>query len=265
MTIQTSTLRPGILVSLKSSLTGNVRYEKRVIESPTATDGGGEKAKWETVKTVADRRELARAVKARGEARAAIASVCNQTTFGLLCPDDREDDLVAAIREANRIVDEFNSKAKLGRVHVYALTGRIAPDDVEAVRAIKSEVRDLIDQMKKGVADLDVATIRKAAAKAKGIGAMLTPDAQARITMAIDAAREAARKIVKAGETAAIEVDRQTIARITEARTSFLDLEEAKPIQRAKSSGRGVDLVAGHDAAPTKKSKAKARQIDMGA
>jgi hypothetical protein len=47
MTIKTSTLRPGYLVSLKTSVRGNVKYSKVNLESQTTEDGVAV-AKWET-------------------------------------------------------------------------------------------------------------------------------------------------------------------------------------------------------------------------
>ena len=140
------------------------------------------------------------------------------------------------------------------------LTGRIAPDDVEAVKAINSEVRDLLADMEQGVRNIDVKTIRDAATRAKSLGSMLTPDASARITLAVEAARAAAKKIVQAGEAAAQEIDTRAINAITESRTAFLDMDEAKPVAAAKASGRAVDLAP---AAPAKRGKARAAQLEM--
>jgi hypothetical protein len=71
---------------------------------------------------------------------------------------------------------------------------------------------------------------------------MLTPEAQARIDVAIKAAREVATKIVSAGETAAVEIDRRTIRTLTEARTAFLDLDGADEIAQPAAHGRALDL-----------------------
>ena len=114
----------------------------------------------------------------------------------------------------------------MSRVSIYVITGRIAPDDVEAVRAINSELRDLLDDMTTGLKNLDVTAVRDAANRARGIGQMLSPAAAERIQNAIDVARSAARKIVKAGEQAAQEIDLATIRKLEEARTAFLDIDQ---------------------------------------
>jgi hypothetical protein len=241
--MQSTTLRPGLLVSLKTSLTGNVAYDKRILEAAHKTEDGEQRERWETLKTISDPAEQARAEKARSKAASAIRGVCAHSAFGLLCPERDADKLEAAIAEARAIADRFNQSAALSRVSVYVITGRIAADDVEAVRAINSEVAELLARMAQGVERLDVKSIRDAADRAKSVGAMLPAETQARIQLAIDSARSAARQIVKAGEAAAQEIDTRAIRQITEARTAFLDLDDnGQEIERPQAEGSAIDL-----------------------
>lgn len=235
-----ATLRPGLLVSLKTSNRGNVRYE--TVDLEDKHEGSTAEAKWETTRTIADVAEFERAKKVQSKASSLVRSVCTFSAFGLLCPEADADRLEKAIKEARDLVDRFNETATLTRVGVYVITGRIAQDDVEAVRAINSEVRELLEIMAEGVEKLDVKAIRTAATKAKQLGAMLSPDAEARIRIAIDTAREAAKQIVKAGEAAAVEIDTRAIRKITEARTAFLDLREEVEIARPQAQARSIDL-----------------------
>jgi hypothetical protein len=122
------------------------------------------------------------------------------------------------------------------------MVGRIAQDDVEAIRRINAEVRRLMDDMATGMSNLDVKVIRDAANKARELGGMLTPDAQVRVQFAIDAARNAAKKIVAAGEAASIEVDTIAIRKITEQRTAFLDLRDEVQVSRPQAEARAIDL-----------------------
>lgn len=241
-TLQVSTLRPGILVSLKTSVWGNVSYAKKTIEADHRTKDGKKKARWETERTISDPAEFEAARKARSTARTIVGAVCSHSAFGLLCPEDRIDELEAAVKEAREVADAFNATAKLTRVSVFVISGKIAADDVEAVKAIKSEVRDLLDDMRQGIKDLDVKKVRDAADRARDIGQMLTPGARARIDEAIAAARATARKIVKAGEQAAVEIDRKTVRAITEARTAFLDLDDETEAKAPVARTRTVDL-----------------------
>lgn len=68
-------------------------------------------------------------------------------------------------------------------------------------------------------------------------------DAEVRIQLAVDAARSVATKMVKAGEQAAQEIDRATIARLTETRTAFLDIDqEDREIAAPTAEARAIDL-----------------------
>lgn len=244
MTLQNQTLRPGFLVSLSTSCRGNVSYQKTELEGAHLIEGTGEqKARWETTRLISDAAEHERATKARSEAARKIRSVCTHSAFGLLCPETDSEKLESAIKAAREIAEAFNETAKLSRVTVYVMTGRIAADDVEAVKAINGEIRDLMDSMQDGIKRLDVKAIREAASRAKEIGAMLPADAQARVQIAVETARAAATNLVKAGETAAKEVDQSAIRKITDMRTAFLDLDaDGKPVEAPKAEARGVDF-----------------------
>ena len=242
MTINTSTLRPGLLVSLKTSVRGNVSYQRKDIEAEHQTDDGKSQAKWETERVITDAAEHDAAIKARTKARVMVTSVCTASAFGLLCPESAGDELEKAIAGARKVADDFNAEAKLTRLSVYVITGRIAQDDVEAVKAINSEVRDLLADMEEGIKNCDVKAIREAASKARSLGSMLSLEAAAKIQIAVDAVRLSARKIVAAGEQAIQEVDKQTIAMLTEARTQFLDTSETKSVAAPAVQVHAVDL-----------------------
>ena len=240
-----STLKPGLLVSLKTSLSGNVSYRVRDVEEAHTTTGGAMRAVWETERTTLDPAEHEEAIKVRSRCRSLITGVCSASSFGLLCPEDKEEALSAALDEAVGLADEFNRRAALTRIGVFVLVGRIAADDAEAVRAIGTEVRELIETMEQGLTRLDVETVRGAATKAKQLGAMLDEGANERLQEAISVARTACRAIVRAGEQGAAEVDRAVLDRMAQARTAFLDLEEGEEVLAPTTVGRGIDLEVG--------------------
>ena len=252
--IQATTLRPGLLVSLKTSVTGNVSYAKETLEREKRTADGSLKARWQTERTITDPEEYEAAQKARSAAGVIVRRVCASSAFGLLCPESQADDLEEAIRAARKIAEDFNATAKLTRLSVYVITGRIAADDVEAVRAINNEVRELIDAMTTGVQNVDVKVVRDAANRARALGQMLQPEAQARIQIAIDAARNCARRMVQAGEQAAQEIDKRTLRSLAESRMAFIDMDDEKPVVAERATGRSVDL---EPVAPVKPVKAK--------
>lgn len=243
MAIESKTLRPGLLVSLKSALTGNIYYSKTMLEPEHVTESGVEKAVWETVRTIIDRPEHDRGRKAQAEARALITKVCLNTTFGLLCPESKTEELTAALFEARKVAIEFNKAARLSKLDVYVITGRIAPDDVEAVKAISNEIQGLMRTMKEGISNMNPKVIRDAANEARKLGSMLAPGSAERVKEAIDVARKAARQINKAGEAAAQEVDKEAMKKLEDCRVAFLDLDGAAEIAAPAEEARAVDFV----------------------
>jgi len=244
--MKTSVLKPGYLVSLKTSLRGNVRYSRNDTEPEHSTEDGKLRSAWETEKEIQDPAEFERGTNARTEARAAVARECAYSpNFGFLCPIANDGALSDAIDEARRIATAFNSTARLTRLQVSIITGRIADNDVEAAKAIGAEVRELLDAMRAGIAAADPATIREAANKARALGSMLSADVAGQVSAAITEARTAAREIVKrvekAGETAAAVVAECSTARIDGARFAFLDMEEGEA-QPETPGARGIDL-----------------------
>jgi hypothetical protein len=241
-TIKPSTIRPGLLVVIKSHVTGNVTYHKRDLGTK-AERNGREVAEWETTRTIEDAKEFKAAGAVRMKALGLMYNVCARSSFGLLCPEDKAAKLTEMVAKARKMTDDFNAKAKVTRVSFNIIAGRVAQDDVEATRAINSEVRDLIDRMETGIKTLDVGAVREAAAKAKLLGSIVTPSSNERLTAAIDAARAAARKIVKAGEAAAKEVDAEVLKTLKASRTAFLDIDhEDVEVKPAATKARALDL-----------------------
>lgn len=228
----TKMLRPGLLVSLSARISGGVVYDRRDLDAGDvfAPTDKAAISKWETTKVIDDPAEYERAVKVRGKCRNLIASVCAKSDFGLLCPSNREFDLLRAIEEAKRIATEHNAGARKSIVSVYTVTGRIAQDDAEAARAIASEVRSLTEMMESSVKAANVEEIRKAANAAKNLATMLDGDAATKLGAAIEQAREAARTIVrkveKSGEEAAKVLAEIKLDAIASARFAFLDFEQ---------------------------------------
>ena len=244
--MKTSTLKPGVLVGLKTTLSGGVNYQHNDIEADHSDGDGGRVAKWETTRQIENEQEYERAVVARSAARIAITRVCHATSFGLLCPTEREPQLLAAITESRRIAQEFNATSARTNIGVYVLVGRIASDDVEAARAINAEVRDMIAEMKLGINLADAEHIREAASKAKQIAGMLSAEVAGKVGEAITEARAAARiitsKVEKAGEDAAAVVKTLNTEKLTAAHFAVLDLDPAAESQPVDAAGRDLDF-----------------------
>lgn len=233
--MKTALIRPGILVSLKTVVSGGISYRKADLaldELDVAQQEAGVGVKrWQTTRTIVDEAEHERASKTRSAAATAVRSQCARTSFGLLCPAGREEKLDEALTQARAMADEHNASAKHTFVQVYVLKGRIASTDEEAARAIASEVQSMLDEMNAGIDKLDPSAIRQAAARARQMSAMLADDQGAKVNAAIEAARTAAREIVKrvekGGEMAAVVLSELDRGAIQSARMALLDFDTA--------------------------------------
>ena len=94
--------------------------------------------------------------------------------------------------------------------------GRVARDDVEAVRAINGEVRDLMLAMERGLKNLDVETVREAANKARSLAGMLSPEAAEKAQVAIAVAHVGRTADRQGRETGAVAVDEAVLRRYRE-------------------------------------------------
>ena len=242
-----SLIRPGLIVALRSTLKGGVQYTKTTIE-PEHAEGAALVAAWSTRRQIEDAAEHSAAVVARGAARSAITRVCCASSFGLLCPQAREDDLREAIDEAHAIAAAHNRTTRLTRVDLFVITGRVAQDDAEAARAIGAEVRDLLRAMESAIRAADPEAIRENANKAKALSGMLSDDAQRKVTAAVAEVRQIARDIVKtAGQSASVAA--QVVANIKlealqSARFAVLDLvgDDEPEAESLPVAGRAVDF-----------------------
>lgn len=238
--MKASTIRPGLLVALKTNVNGNVHYHKQQLG--TTQEGDAEVARWETERTIKDPAEYKAACAVRMKARGYIVGVCAHSSFGLLCPEANANKLAEAVKKAQALADEFNKGATVTRVSVNIIAGRVASDDLEATKAINGEVRDLLQAMERGVKSMNVEEIRDAASRAKSLSSIVAPEANERLQTAINVAREAAKKLVKAGETAAREVDKEALATLKASRTAFLDLEPEVETKKVKPKARALDM-----------------------
>jgi hypothetical protein len=236
-----SLLKPGIMVGLKSKVSGGVKYDRYDIADRTEASGASIE-KWETTKTVRDPEEHARATKARNRARNLITRLCADTAFGLLCPMDRERDLDTAITQARQIAKEHNDDPGTAytEVSIFALKGKFATtaeEEERAARALYEEIRTLIASMDQGITDADPDAIKNAANKARQMAMLLSAEQQEKIGDAIKAARQAARTIVarveKKGEVAATVIADIQRGDLEKARFAFADFDECEVIGEA--------------------------------
>jgi hypothetical protein len=189
------TIRPGLIVSLHTAVVGGVRYARTDLDAPQ--EGKGERARWETTRTIEDPEEWRAARAAQSAASCAIWKVCVRSPFGLLCPMDREPLLDEAISRARAIVAAHNATARVARVELRVLKGRLGAEDVVE---IASEVTGRLETADQQIAAGDAKGARKAATAARSLAEMLGEAAAAKVREAVKAARAAAREVAKAGE-----------------------------------------------------------------
>jgi hypothetical protein len=234
-TMATQILKPGLLVSLKTTIRGGITYKRE--DYGTRVDADREISAWETTRTIANREEYARAVKVRGAAVQTIRRVCSVTSFGLLCPTGEIQALDAAIVGARALADAFNSGAIHSRIDVYVMRGEIVDSEGEATRAIAAEIADLLAQMEAGIGRLDVKSVRDACNKAREISTALEATGRAPVQRAIDAARRAARQIAKRvekrGERAGAVLRSLRLDPIMAARFAFVAISNEEPDPQA--------------------------------
>jgi hypothetical protein len=216
------------LVSLKSTIAGGVRYERVDIVTNEALPDGATASEWKTRRVIEDKDEHEQATKTRSNARALITKVCSSTSFGLLCPDEQEGALDAAVKAARQLVDNYNDTAKHTRVGIFVIKGKVASTDAEAARAITQEIAELTVAMDAGIKSFDPKAVRAAADRARELASMLSEEKQGKINSAIEQARKAARMIVKRiekeGEDRSVVLMDIQRGQIESARIAFLDM-----------------------------------------
>lgn len=234
--IETRTVRPGYLVCLKTSVSGNVSYRKRDLEFSATFK------KWETEKYVLDPVEHEAATQLRNRCVTLIRACCSNTSFGYMVPVDGMSRLSQAVTEVDNLTREFNRNAKFSRVRCYVITGKLAENDEAVTRAMKAEVADILRQIETGITELSADKIREACKKAKALEDMLSDDAKKKLADAVKESRRLARKLGEVGNVAAIKLD-AAAREINAAKTCFVDLDETEiQIPTVAAETRNLDL-----------------------
>jgi hypothetical protein len=238
-------IRPGIMVSLKPRNRGGTAYVRTDLGKQGETATGAFVEEWQTRKVVENPEETERAKRTIGKAASLVRAVCVSTNFGLLCPLEREPELDQAWRDARKMVEEHNATAETTHLAIYMMKGQVAGTDEEAARSITEEVRGLVEQMNSGIDRLDVEQIREAAGKAKQLEEMLAEEQAEKVSLAVKAARSAARLITKrAGEDpklVLLDVQRGDIER---ARMAFLEFGEESEVEAERGPAGNVQRFA---------------------
>jgi hypothetical protein len=272
MAMEPRKIADGYLVALSTSIENGPQYGRADVT--TDLDGTAERKSWRATKYVAHVAEYERAVDLRSKARTVVARHCAFIGFCFLCRDDRLPRLQTDMEDLQSKVAEFNSTATSAvRVTVNALIGRLARDDAATIAVVRAEVDGLLSAMKNGAETGDVEAMRSGAKKARNAVKMLTPAMEADFGETITKVQKAAKRLVKAADTAAAQVDADVLADLDGARMRFLDLSEPMPLaaEPVPAPARQLDLGEAPAVAPnteaksrkTRKRKAETRALDI--
>ncbi len=248
ITDKTQTIRPGIFVNIRTSIDGNVSYQRVDVITGEKLPDGSEKSEWNTKKLVEDPVELERAIKVRGQARTLVEKLCTKTTIGLWCSPEQKGALDAARDAADVLVAEFNRSAQRTKLWISVIPSRLESDDTRALRDITREVSRLVQQMDVGIKEFDADKIREAATEARRLSSMLSDDKKAKVNAAVEQARKAAtmitKRVEKDGEDRALVLLDIQRSQIESARITFLDMEETlnSEVLPAVNAQRFADL-----------------------
>ena len=229
-------IKPGLIVALATTVNGGVWYRRIELDAAgVAPEGGtGEVARWETARTIADPKEHRAADLLRASIGNKAAGLCCRTPFGLICPPENEDALLATMASKEAEVAVFNRDARFTRVTMSFLTGRVDALDEASWKAVAREVAVLVDEMEQAIREGSVSETRKAADKLNKMTGILEGDSAIRAQAAVDEARGIARKLVKAAgdavATAAI-VEREALNELRSARFAFLDMDDVAAVE----------------------------------
>jgi hypothetical protein len=241
----TMTLKPGLLVSLKTTMRGGVEYVREDISDKK--EGVTKVQEWKTVKRVANIKEYEAASKLRSKLGGLIRKVCVPSAFGLICPVSKEQELRDAIAEAKEAAARFNTKNATVSIGIYTLVGRIAETDQEAMRAIKDELKDMLAEMQRAIQGGAIEDAREAASKLLKMGMVLDEQTQGKVKRAVEEvrqiAKEAIKKVAEGGVTTAQAVANIKFTALEEARFAFLDEGETiAPVSTLPATDvRGLD------------------------
>ena len=233
-------IKPSILVGLKSTISGGIKYDRVDLERARIDNNGTEMAKWETTRLIDNKDEYDEAVKVRGKAVSNIRRLCHAFDLGLVCPMEKVEELETAIRESKEIVREFNRDSIYSKINIFPSTWEARDNGEDAVRQLSAEVMELIEEMQTGINSFNVAGIRKAANKARQLAGVWEREPEDMLNDAIKQARKAARMFVKRvekegeqAEAVLAEVKRNDLEK---ARVAFLDYSQEEEDKDADKS-----------------------------
>lgn len=139
-------ITPGIVVALKTRVSGGITYQRFNKQVKQNADGLLVE-EYDTVKTTIDPDLFAEATRLRSKCIGLVRAVSCETAFGMLCPASKEGDLDKSIEEAKRIAREFNDRSSTIKITVACLKGRVVDSDQEANDMVAEEMLNIIGEL----------------------------------------------------------------------------------------------------------------------
>lgn len=158
--IEIKSIRPGILVAEKVTISGGIHYDKELEESYFEDER--QIRKWRTTAIVDDVSERQKAQMVRSQIYSLTRKVCASTPIGLICSEERSGELAEALREARRKRNEFNSEAKTCYMRTHHALFEVNPDNKQAVEAIVDHVADIANRVDEAITSSEEEVIQKA-------------------------------------------------------------------------------------------------------
>lgn len=236
-------IKAGYLVSSKTTLCGGVHFTRT--EYNKNKEGERAVTKWKTTKVIDSPDEYRRGEEIRNRINYLVYRVCVLTSFGLLCPSKKKKELEEAIAEGAKLARDYNRTARYSRITPYIFWTQILNDNEDNLKALSSEIREMLDTMKDGILNIgkkplkdSIKEIKKAADKAKRLTEVLDDSYTGKINVAVEEARKAAREItkrvIKKNESIEEVLKSINTKAIAAARFAFIDTNE-KEVKEEKA------------------------------
>jgi hypothetical protein len=249
-----ASIKPGVLVLFSVHVhDSGITRDTDDLSADNASTFVPEGATVRVTKTTTVHRDPAehdRAIKLRGKIEGMIRRHLTINPFLKHCSFDGFDLLLSDLATCQALADEHNAspETRYTRVVIYFVPAVIGAADAEdqakalevqtrAARQMAEECKRILDDMSRGIDNLDPTAIREARERAQSFSPVLSAEQSTALDSAIETATKAANligKLQRKGEEAAdilASVSREAIGR---ARIAFLDLS---PVDVAPVSG----------------------------
>lgn len=209
-------IRPGWIVALITSVEdkifGATLKERFVLKDVITSEGHSLKKTMNSTERL-DPIEFQEATDLRLKLRSRATSHCVKTPWGLICDENRLEEMEAAVEIAASEIESFNHLSTHYQVDWSWRLGWCAGDKEREARAVRVEVTRLVDRLQVALLATDVLnrpkTIRDICGPLREMSKLLEPEslAEAALQALLKSARSTATALVKAGEDDAAAIE----------------------------------------------------------